>query len=258
MNPAFLPRQGTVFDLPLAPELLWAAALVVAFAGLVQGVLGIGFGLVTVPILSLLDPLMAPVPSLLLTAPMTCYMFWLERKNVDLKSVQWIFVGRFPGAAAGLLILAAFERVWLDLWIGLIVFFAVVVLRSVESFQRTRWVEFWTGVTSGITAMISSTGGPPVALLYRQETGPFVRANMSLIFFGGVFITIAARLSQGHISSSDFHLAVLLLGPLLLGLFLSHFVRPHIDHGDRYRTAILSLCATAGLVLTIRSVFRLL
>lgn len=41
------------------------------FATTVQGIAGLGFAMVSVPILALIDPSFAPVPQLLMTLPLT-------------------------------------------------------------------------------------------------------------------------------------------------------------------------------------------
>jgi len=50
--------------MPVPTSDLVTAAAVITFAALVQGVVGIGFNVVAVPILRLISPLLAPVPSL--------------------------------------------------------------------------------------------------------------------------------------------------------------------------------------------------
>ncbi|MCL1692867.1 MAG: sulfite exporter TauE/SafE family protein, partial [Actinomycetia bacterium] len=57
-------------------------ALIVTFiAAAIQGVVGMGFAMVSVPILALINPSLAPVPQLLITLPLTISMAWRERHH---------------------------------------------------------------------------------------------------------------------------------------------------------------------------------
>ena len=72
-------------------------ALAVTFvAASIQGVVGIGFALVSVPILALIDPSLAPVPQLLITMPLTITMAWRERRHIDASGIG---SDRWPGAS---------------------------------------------------------------------------------------------------------------------------------------------------------------
>jgi hypothetical protein len=53
---------------------LIAALIVTFFAASIQGVVGVGLAMVSVPILALIDPSLAPVPQLLITIPPTISM----------------------------------------------------------------------------------------------------------------------------------------------------------------------------------------
>ncbi|MCH7845622.1 MAG: sulfite exporter TauE/SafE family protein [Acidobacteria bacterium] len=76
----------------------WILALVITLAAaLIQGVVGVGFAMVSVPLLALIDPRLAPVPQLLIAIPMTMTMAWRERGYIELQRITWIIVGRFPG-----------------------------------------------------------------------------------------------------------------------------------------------------------------
>ena len=69
------------------------ACLLTAFAATVQGTIGFGFAILSVPVLSLLDPALAPVPQLLIMWVMTFGMFWRERRDVDLRGVGILLFG---------------------------------------------------------------------------------------------------------------------------------------------------------------------
>ena len=76
---------------------LLLASFVVFGAATVQGAVGFGFAVVCVPILTLINPLMAPIPQIILAFPLTMYMALRERKFVNLSETGWLFFGRVIG-----------------------------------------------------------------------------------------------------------------------------------------------------------------
>jgi hypothetical protein len=85
---------------------LLVAALVTFLSACVQGTLGFGFAVVSVPLLSLLHPALAPVPQLLLALPLTLSMAVRERHAIDLRGVGFVVSGRIVGLALGVALVA--------------------------------------------------------------------------------------------------------------------------------------------------------
>ena len=56
--------------MPISVFELVVALVVTALGAIVQGTIGVGFGMLSVPVLSLVNPVLAPVPQLLLAAPL--------------------------------------------------------------------------------------------------------------------------------------------------------------------------------------------
>ena len=91
--------------MPVSPTELAIALVVTVLGAIVQGTIGIGFGVVSVPILFLVNPILAPVPQLLLAVPLAITMTWRERTHIDAGGVAWMLAGRIPGAVIGLALL---------------------------------------------------------------------------------------------------------------------------------------------------------
>ena len=72
----------------------------------------------------------------------------------------------------------------------------------------------------GITGLVASIGGPPLALLYRSAKGATVRASLGIVFALGVTISLTARWIASEISADDLLVAALLLPSMALGLWL--------------------------------------
>ncbi len=229
-------------------------ALIVTFvAAATQGVVGMGFAMVSVPILALINPSLAPVPQLLITLPLTLTMAWRERHHIQLSGVGWIIGGQVPGAAIGVGLLAVATQQALDAAIALAVLGAVVIIASGFHVKRTPFSEFGAGLASGVSGFIASISGPPLALLYTRDDGPTVRSNLAAIFTIGLSITISARAMTGNITLSDVRVAAMLFPALVAGYLTSLRFKDRVSQGA-VRIAILVLSCVGALGLIIRAV----
>jgi uncharacterized membrane protein YfcA len=230
-----------------------AALLVTFLAASVQGVVGMGFALVSVPILALIDPRLAPVPQLLITMPLTISMAWRERRHVQLSGIGWILGGRIPGVVIGLALLAVASQATLDVAIATMVLIGVAVIGSGYHLTRTPYTDFGAGVLSGVSGLVASIGGPPLALLYSRDDGPTRRSNLAVIFTMGLAITLGARILSGNISWYDVRVAAVLFPAVALGYAASIRFRSRIPQTVA-RSAILVLSFAAAVGLIVRAV----
>ncbi|HJL03502.1 MAG TPA: sulfite exporter TauE/SafE family protein [Polyangiaceae bacterium LLY-WYZ-15_(1-7)] len=240
-----------VLDLS-ALELALCLAMM-AIAALVQGTVGFGFAIVSVPVLSLVNPALAPVPQLLVQVPLSFGMFLRERRHADWGGVWWTTLGRLPGTLVGVGLLTFATPAALDGFIGLLVLAAVIVLALGRPVVRTRATELGAGVLSGAGAFVSAIGGPPIALLYKDADGATVRATLALIFAVGVVLTVGARALAGRITGLDLGLGALSVPMVLLGFWASRFLTARVE-GRPLRVAILGISALAALGLLGRAV----
>lgn len=238
--------------MPVSPPHLVAALAVTFLAATVQGTIGIGLGMLSVPILTLVDPTLTPVPQLIVTLPLTVAMFRGERQSVEWRSVLTTALARVPGIAVGIVLLSVAAEEVLDAMIGGIVLGAVVVIATGVTVTRNRTSEIVAGAVSGATGTISSIGGPPLALLYRNDTGPTVRSNLAAIFFVGISMILVARSATGHVSWTDLQVAAWLAPMVAAGYLLSRRLTGRVE-GGLLRAAILVVSAAAAVGLLVRT-----
>lgn len=227
------------------------ALLVSAIGAALQGVVGFGFGVLSVPILTILNPDFTPIPQLMLALPLTLTIALRDRRHLDLTGAAWIIAGRFPGALAGALLLGALAGAALDLVIAAIVLAATALIASGWSIRRNRMTEFATGVASGITGTVSAIGGPPVALIYHDSPGATVRSTLSTIFIVGLLINLTTLGLFGEIGWGDLQTAAILLPGMLTGLALSAPIAKRFSDTG-VRRAVLATAAVAGLGLAVK------
>ena len=239
--------------MPISPIELVIGLLVSAVGAAVQGTIGFGVGVLSVPILALVNPIMAPVPQLLMVLPLTVALFWRERHHVSWSGTGFLLAGRLPGALLGIITIKIASNAAasaLQAVIALLVLLAVGLLSIDISVPRNNGTEFATGTTSGFMGMVASISGPPMALLYRNETGPMIRATLSAVFVVGVCITIAMRTVAGEITTSDVQIAALLLPAQVVGFLMSSRLRGRVE-GPRLSRAILAVSAVSAVALLI-------
>ncbi|NOX24437.1 MAG: sulfite exporter TauE/SafE family protein [Actinobacteria bacterium] len=226
--------------------------VVTFLAAVVQGTIGMGFAIVSVPLLSIIDPRLAPVPQLLVSIPLTTVMAFRERQHIDFKGLSWILAGRIPGALLGLALLKAASESTISLLIAGSVLIAVGALASGIALTRSRSVDFATGAFAGTSALVSSIGGPPMALLFQREKAATVRASLGALFTVGLLITLVTRMAAGEITGLDVKVAAVLLPGMGLGFWTSTRISGRLDE-SKIRPAILILSALAAVALVVRT-----
>jgi hypothetical protein len=239
-------------DIPISIPMMCTAMAISCFAAAAQGVVGFGYAIVAVPLLSLVDPRLAPVPQILTALPLTVMTAWRERGDIDGRGVGWILAGRVPGLAIGALLVAVVSPRVLDVVIGLFVMVGVACLGTVARIPRNRLIDMCAGAMSGVSGYVSGIGGPPLALLYRDASGPTIRSTLGVLFAVGIVATVVTRGAVGQVTALDLKLGAVLLAPVVLGTWLSRFLHDLIE-GRGLRAAVLALSATAGIGLLLRA-----
>jgi len=131
---------------------------------------------------------------------------------------------------------------------------AVVALSIREAVvPRNRVTLVTAGVISGVTGTATSIGGPPVALLYQDQSGPRVRATLSVYFTIGNSIALAALAATGHLPERDVVVGLVFVGCAAVGFAAAAGLRRFLDAG-RTRAAVLAAAAGSALVLIAHSV----
>lgn len=234
-----------------------ALALVVAFtvtviATSMQATIGFGAAILAVPILEIVDPDLAPVPQMLIAFPMAAAMLLRERHHVDLRGTRWIIVGRFPGLALGVWLLAVFDDDGIAIVMAGLVLVAVVMAAGGLTVRRTGPTMFGAGFASGVMGVIGAIGGPPLGLAYRNESGPTVRATISAVFLVGIVMNVTGRVIAQEIAVGDLQVAAFLLPAMALGVWSSRFLIGRVEGAPlRLTILVVSAGAAIGLILKV-------
>jgi uncharacterized membrane protein YfcA len=227
---------------------LLLAGLVVALGALVQGSVGFGLSLVAAPLLALLDPRLVPVPLLALVTVHALLALHRERGDADWRGVGWALLGRLPGIALGAYAVAALpERPFAAL--VAVTVLAAAVLSAVRWRPRpTAPALVVAGMVSGVGGTATAIGGPPVALLYQDATGPQVRATLAAYFTSGAVLSLAGLAAAGQVTGHALEASLVLAPFMVVGFLLSGPARRFLDAGWT-RPAVVGISGAAALVL---------
>jgi len=234
-------------------------SLILAFfisscGALLQGSVGFGLGLISVPLLVLIDPVYVPGPVLLAAFFLNLLIFLRERHAVQIKGLHWAVLGRIVGAIFGAMILITIPQKNLSMMFGVMVLLAIGISLVGFNLKMTSTNIFGAGVASGIMGTTSSIGGPPMALVYQKQEGPTIRGTLSGIFIFGTIISLIALAIIGRFGLREIKATALLIPGVFLGFLLSNRSTKILDRGF-IRPAVLITSAISGIVVILRNLF---
>jgi uncharacterized membrane protein YfcA len=231
----------------LTPLELVAAAGAAALGAVVQGSVGFGLSLVTVPLLFLIDPSFVPGPVLCVAIVLTLLLSHRERRSIDFHGVAWVLAGRIPGTVFGAAALVVLPTDVLSVLFGVLVLLAVAFSSLRVRGEPKRRSLTGVGLLSGFMGTTAALGGPPVALLLQNLPGARLRGTLSGIFLVGASVSLAALVVVGHFGRQELTLALALLPGALAGFAFSGLTAPILDRGYT-RPVVLVLASAAALV----------
>jgi uncharacterized membrane protein YfcA len=233
------------------PMVLLCTALAVIGSS-VQGSLGFGLGMLTSPLFAMIDHSFIPVAMMLAVMPLTFGVAIRDRHHIDATGFKWAVLGRFPGVFLGIVALKAMDEDLLAYAVASSVAIAVVI--SVVTSRRGQVVPTnavtltSAGFASGFMGTVTSIGGPPMALVYKDGDPRTVRATIAAFFSIGVVITVSGFVLSGEIGHHELALTAVVLPGVLAGLPLSSVLAKHIS-ANVMRPLILVICALSATLL---------
>lgn len=235
--------------LPL--QAFFIVTLVHAIGAGLQGSIGYGMALLSGPVLVLIEPRLMPGPYLVSSVTLSLLVILRERKQLVLGDLVWAIGGRVPGSLLAALLLAALSERVISLSFGIIILAAVGLSLSGLRFPPNRINLFIAGLLSGIMGTIAAIGGPPMALVYQNESGARLRTNMSIFFLFGTLISIASLIPVGKFGMAELGLSLNLIPGVLVGFGLSSLLMNRLNPRST-RIVILGVAAISALVVIVK------
>ena len=225
-----------------------AVAGAVFFASFVQAIAGFGFGLMAMPLMTLvIAPSSAVVVSTLVSVFITTWQSWSMRADARRPVVKRMAIGAYLGMPLGLFVLTTVSESALRLALGIAVLVAVVLLAMNVQFDPGPRTDATAGFVSGVLNTSLSTNGPPLvfALQARRLDAPEFRATISAVFALSNVFALTLFVASGRVNRDGLITAALAAPALLLGQAIGYPLRRHV-HGQRFRVLVLVLLAVAG------------
>ena len=244
-----MPADITIYHLLLAN-------LVVLAGSCLQGVAGYGIGTLAAPLLFLISPAFIPAPLTLNAGVLTVLMLVRNRTSLQVREVRYAIGGGLIGAVLAGFTLLLISAQGFELVFGALILLAVGLSVAGLKPRLNPRNSVIAGTASAYMGTITAVGGPPIAMIYQNEKGPLVRANMSAFFlFANVFVLVTLVLS-GYLGIPELWLFVATMPGVFIGFWLSAGLVNRLPF-EALRPIILGIAAVAGLAALIRGLISL-
>ncbi len=230
------------------------AGVVVTIGATLQGSIGFGLGMFSVPLLVLIDARLVPGPLLCASVGLTLLLTRREWPGIQFGDLKWALAGRVPGIAVAGVVLTVVPADKIAIAFGILVLLAVALSASGLHVDPSPKTLLGAGALSGFMGTAVAIGGPPMALLYQRQSGARLRGTLSAFFVVGVAMSVAGLHLVGRFGWAELRLAGVLLPGVLLGFFISRRTADMLDSG-LLRSAVLLISAVAGIAVIAVQVF---
>jgi len=227
-----------------------AATLVVGAA--VQGLVGLGLGLVAAPVVTLIEPSLMPDLLLWLALLLPLVTLVREHHEIDWPGLGWSMTARVPGTVLGVWLLTVISERTLGIAVGLMVLLSVLLTAKALVVPVTRTSLVAAGVVSGVTGTATSIGGPPMAILLQHRSPQQIRSTLGVYFVAGAALSLVGLGVVGALERSTFVLAMVLVPCLVVGFALSRVLARRLPR-HQVRNGVLLVCAASAVGLLVRS-----
>ncbi len=231
---------------------LLAANVVIFVAAVLQAATGVGFAMVAVPLLALINLAWVPAPMLICNIVLSVILMSRGRAALDPSEGPPLVIGLTLGTFAGAGILTLFDERWLGVTIGAIIVLAVTASLATPPIRITRRRLLVGATLGGATGVISAMHGPPLILLYQRERPEKVRATMAGVFIFGSLLALGSLWLAGLLGWEQVWRGLVLLPGVALGFTVGRALGGRMSPGA-VRYAMLGVSGAAGLALLIKS-----
>ena len=225
----------------------------VLFAAGIQTMTGFGFSLFAVPIMSMVIPTEAAVVIAASLSTLTSGgQAWSERHHRDGSTVVRIVLAALLGMPLGLYVLAFTTSQQLKFGLAVvIVAFLIINLRGIRLDHASKPVDLTAGFVAGVLSTSLSTTGPPLAMALhaRHLTAPVFRGTIASILSVLGVISVVLFAVTGHFTREILVALVVVIPAMVVGFFIGHRLRTHIDQNVFRRLVTLLLAMTAVVTL---------
>lgn len=230
----------------MSPLEIVLALLCVIVGAAVQGSIGFGASLVSIPLLLLVNPMLVPGPAAVAGLTINLIGMGAGVEHADWRGARWAVVGLLPGTAVAAVVLSQFTGNAIAVLSAVAVLVAVGVSAVGARPGYGRRVLLGAGFFSGYLNTTAGVGGPPMALAYQDAPAKTLRATLPVVFVAATILTMVTLARTGHLSAVDWRVGLILAPGGAIGYYATRGVAQRVD-GDRLRAAVLAVSALSAL-----------
>lgn len=234
----------------LAPFVL--PNLVMLAASGLQTAAGIGFGMIAVPLLGLIDISWLPAPVLQANLLLSVAMAVRGRTALEPSEGPPLVLGLAIGTALGAGVLTLLSEGSLRLVIGMMICLAVLLSLAAPPLPLTRRSILGASTIGGATGIIAVMHAPPLILLYQREHPEKVRATMGAVFVIGCIMALATLWLTGLYGEAEAWAGLALVPGVVAGYLAGRWISGRVP-ASIARMAMLGTAGLGGLALIARS-----
>ncbi|MGO1972314.1 MAG: sulfite exporter TauE/SafE family protein [Propionibacteriaceae bacterium] len=239
-----------IFGIEIWVVVVLAVAILVGST--VQGLVGLGIGLVGAPIATILAPELMPGLLLWLALILPLGSLLRHHEEIDWRGLAWAMPARVPGTVLGVIVVANVTERQFGVVIGLVVLAAVLTTWRAVAVPIRPATLLGAGFISGITGTATSIGGPPMAILYQRRSPTQIRNTLAVYFIVGATLSLTGLGLTGELHIRELIFAAMMVPLLFIGLAVARRLARRVSP-NRIRGAILVVCALSGASLLVRS-----
>ncbi len=228
---------------------LLTLAVIYAGAGLLHGVLGFGFALISVPLVAgLYDVPVAVAMNAIVGTANCAYKAWLLRRHIEYRRVLRFFIVAAASVPVGVIAVSSVPQgpamAVLGLFVVVVAIANLVSRERVVSFMRRRRSFWGLACLTGLTAGAFGTPGPTSVPYFVGQTGhaQTAKANLQMFFTLVAIPVFVFHAFAGNITVTAIGRAAVFV-PLVLLVTLAGTML-----AGRIRRETLSRVVDAGLV----------
>jgi uncharacterized membrane protein YfcA len=234
-------------------DLLLANAIV-CLAGYVQASVGIGFAMIAVPLLALIELAYVPGPSLFVMLFLSLTMALTAWQDVDKRGLTALIPGLLAGTIVGTLFLGLLPPSVFGLVFGSLVLIALIVGQVGFEPVKSNLTFGFGGFVAGLMGTISGIHGAPLTVIYQHAKPITARATIALIFIIGSCLSLLSLHASGLFGRPEMLAGLALLPGLVIGFLLAR-VSHHLLTDRMARGMMIALAGTSALILIAKSLF---
>lgn len=234
--------------------------LVVFAAAFTQGVVGFGFGLVTMALLPLFLPEKFAIAFVAVYAcTVAVQIAWRVRAHINWSAARPILIGIVVGVPFGVLVVNDANPMTIKMILGITLIAYCGWALTFGARTRPRILNPWWGYLAGALSGVLgafNTGGPP-AVVYTTVSGwdkDTTTSSLQLTFVLTSIIQLSGFAATGLLTAESLLNNLYFLPVMVLGVAAGQFLYQRIDQAT-FRRGLLSVLLAVGVLYVHKSLF---